>query len=208
MQKNIWTVCAESRNKPRLLAEEMMRKRTSNGFPEDEAALFRDAVRDATPLESSARARSKTESPPPVPVQSLLDGHDALVESLAGALPWDQSIEPGEVPSYLRTGLGRDVLRKLRRGHWVVQEIVDLHGLNRQEARSLLAEFLGGCLKRGLRCVRVIHGKGLRSPGREPVLKGKVQQWLVQRDGVLAFCEAPKNQGGSGALLVLLKGQD
>jgi DNA-nicking Smr family endonuclease len=69
----------------------------------------------------------------------------------------------------------------------------------------LLAEFLGGCLKRGLRCVRVVHGKGLRSPGREPVLKRKAQQWLAQRDDVLAFCEAPKDQGGSGALLVLLK---
>ena len=182
-----------------------MRKRASSGLPENGAALFRDAVRDATPLESSARVGSKSESPPPVPVQSLLDGHDALVESLAGALSWDQSIETGEDPSYLRTGLARDVLRKLRRGHWVVQNIVDLHGLNRQEARSLLAEFLGGCLKRGLRCVRVIHGKGVRSPGREPVLKGKVQRWLAQRDEVLAFCEAPKNQGGSGALLVLLK---
>jgi len=182
-----------------------MRKRASSGLPENEAALFRDAMRDATPLESSARVRSKTDSPPPVPVQSLLDGHDALVESLAGALSWDQSIETGEEPSYLRTGLARDVLRKLRRGHWVVQNVVDLHGLNRQEAGSLLAEFLGGCLKRGLRCVRVIHGKGLRSPGREPVLKGKVQRWLAQRDEVLAFCEAPKNQGGSGALLVLLK---
>jgi len=182
-----------------------MRKRTSNGLPEDEAALFRDAVRDATPLESSARVGSKTESPPPVPIQSLLDGHDALVESLAGALSLDQSMETGEEPSYLRSGLARDVLRKLRRGHWVVQDIVDLHGLNRQEARSSLAQFLGGSLKRGLRCVRVIHGKGLRSPGREPVLKGKVQQWLAQRDEVLAFCEAPKDQGGSGALLVLLR---
>src|SRR2546428_12688497 len=121
-----------------------MRKRTSNGLPEDEAALFRDAVRDATPLESSARVGSKTESPPPVPIQSLLDGHDALVESLAGALSSDQSMETGEEPSYLRTGLARDVLHKLRRGHWVVQDMVDLHGLNRQEARSLLAEFLGG----------------------------------------------------------------
>ena len=183
-----------------------MRKRMSNGLPEDEAALFRDAVRDATPLESSARVGSKTESPPPVPIQSLLDGHDALVESLAGALSSDQSMETGEEPSYLRSGLARDVLHKLRRGHWVVQDLVDLHGLNRQEARLLLAEFLGGCLKRGLRCVRVVHGKGLRSPGREPVLKGKVQRWLAHRDEVLAFCEAPKNQGGSGALLVLLKG--
>jgi len=185
-----------------------MRKRTSYGFSEDEAALFRDAVRDATPLESPARVGPKTELLPPVPVQSLLDGHDALVESLAGPIPWDQSIETGEEPSYLRTGLARDVLRKLRRGHWVVQDMVDLHGLNRQAARSLLAEFLGGCLKGGLRCVRIVHGKGLRSPRREPVLKGKVQQWLVQRDEVLAFCEAPENQGGSGALLVLLKAKD
>src|SRR5258708_30103501 len=182
-----------------------MRKRTSSGFPDDEAALFRDAVRDATPLESSARVGSKTESPPPVPVQSLLDGHDALLESLAGAPSWDQSIETGEGPSYLGTGLARDVLRKLRRGHWVVQDMVDLHGLNREGARSLLAEFLGGCLRRGLRCVRVVHGKGLRSPKREPVLKGKVRQWLARREEVLAFFQAPRNQGGSGALLVLLK---
>jgi len=182
-----------------------MRKHTRNGLPEHEAALFRDAVRDATPLEPPARVEARTQLPPPVPIQSLLDGHDALVESLAGALSWDQSMETGKEPSHLRSGLARDVLRKLRRGHWVVQDIVDLHGLNRQAARSLLAEFLGGCLKRGLRCVRVVHGKGLRSPGREPVLKGKVQQWLAQRNEVLAFCEAPKNQGGSGALLVLLK---
>jgi DNA-nicking Smr family endonuclease len=180
-----------------------VRKRRSKGLPEDEAALFRDAVRDATPLESLARVEPRTQAPPPVPVQSLLDGHDALVESLAGS--WDQSVETGEEPSYLRSGLARDVLRKLRRGHWIVQDIVDLHGLNREEARSSLAEFLGRCLKRGLRCVRVVHGKGLRSPGREPVLKGKVQRWLAQRDEILAFCEAPKNQGGRGALLVLLK---
>ena len=87
----------------------------------------------------------------------------------------------------------------------MVQDDVDLHGLNRQEARLLLAEFLRTCLRRGLRCVRVVHGKGLRSPGKEPVLKGKVRVWLLKRDEVLAFCEAPENQGGSGALLVLLK---
>ena len=181
-----------------------MGKRTSKFFPENEAALFRDAVRDATPLESPARVRPKNQ-PPPVPVQSLLDGHDALAESLAGPLSPEQSIETGEELFYLRVGLGRDVLRKLRRGHWVAQDVVDLHGLNRAGARSSLAEFLGGCLKRGLCCVRVVHGKGLRSPNREPVLKGKVQQWLVQRNEVLAFCQAPKDQGGSGALLVLLK---
>jgi DNA-nicking Smr family endonuclease len=97
------------------------------------------------------------------------------------------------------------VLRKLRRGHWVVQDALDLHGLNREEARLSLAQFLGACLKRGLRCVRIVHGKGLRSPGKEPVLKGKVQLWLARREEVLAFCEAPANQGGSGAMLVLLR---
>jgi len=182
-----------------------MRKRTSSGVAEHEAALFRDAVRGATPLASPPRVQPRTKAPPPVPIQSLLDGHAALVESLAGPISWDQSVETGNEPSYLRSGLARDVLRKLRRGHWVVQDAVDLHGLNRQEARSSLAEFLAACLKRGLRCVRVVHGKGLRSPGREPVLKGKVQRWLTQRNEVLAFCEAPKNQGGGGALLVLLK---
>jgi len=83
--------------------------------------------------------------------------------------------------------------------------MVDLHGLDRIQARTRLAEFLGGCLRRGLRCVRVVHGKGLRSPGHEPVLKGMVLQWLARRDEVLAFCQAPGNQGGGGALLLLLK---
>ncbi|HLQ02838.1 MAG TPA: Smr/MutS family protein [Burkholderiales bacterium] len=182
-----------------------MRKRANDGSREDDATLFRDAVRDATPLEPSERLWRKGKSVPPVPVQSLLDVHDALAESLTGPISLDQSIETGEELFYLRDGLGRNVLHKLRRGHWVVQDAVDLHGSNRDEARSLLAEFLGGCLKRGLRCVRVIHGKGLRSPKREPVLKGKVRQWLAQRDEVLAFCQAPTNQGGSGALLVLLR---
>lgn len=167
--------------------------------------MFRDAVRDATPLRSSSQIRLDADSPPPIPVQSLLDVHDALEESLNGPISPDQSVETGEELSFLREGLGREVLRKLRRGHWVVQDFVDLHGLNREQARSLLAEFLGACLKRGRRCVRVIHGKGLRSYQREPVLKGKVREWLAQRNEVLAFCQAPTNQGGSGALLVLLR---
>jgi len=181
-----------------------VRKRPSHEIPETEAAVFRDAVRGTTPIRPVARVSRTNESPPPVPVQSLLDGHDAIAESLDAA-SWEQWSETGEEPSYLRAGLGHDVLRKLRRGHWVVQDAVDLHGLTREEARSALGEFLGACVRRGLRCVRVIHGKGLRSPGREPVLKGKVQVWLLKRDEVLAFCEAPRNQGGSGALLVLLK---
>src|SRR5436189_5363472 len=160
-----------------------MRKRSSssNRLPEDDAALFRDAVRDATPLESSARVEPGTKPPPPVPIQSLLDGHDALLESLAGALSSDQSLETGEEPSYLRSGLTRDVLRKLRRGHWVVQDVVDLHGLNRQEARSSLAEVLGGRLQRVLPFVRLGHGTRLRSLGREPGFKRRRLRRLAAR---------------------------
>ena len=179
-------------------------RRRPHEIPEDETALFREAVRDATPIRPVPRVSRRGKVPPPVPVQSLLDGHEAVAESLEG-LPGEEPMESGQEPWHLRAGLGRDVLRKLRRGHWVVQDVVDLHGLNREEARLLLAEFLGSCLKRGLRCIRVVHGKGLRSPGKEPVLKGKVQGWLLKREEVLAFCEAPANQGGSGALLVLLR---
>jgi DNA-nicking Smr family endonuclease len=181
-----------------------VRKRARD-ISEDEVALFREAVRGATPIRSAPRVLQRGKPPLPVPVQSLLDGHEAIAESLEGPLSQEQSIETGQEPSYLRAGLGRDVLRKLRRGHWVVQDALDLHGLNREEARLSLAQFLGACLKRGLRCVRIVHGKGLRSPGKEPVLKGKVQLWLARREEVLAFCEAPANQGGSGAMLVLLR---
>src|SRR2546425_427469 len=163
-----------------------MRKPTKKSLPEDAAALFREAVRDATPLRSPARVRPEAGSLP-LPVQSLLDVHDTLAESLTGPISLDQSIETGEELFYLRDGLGRNVLHKLRRGHWVVQGAVDLHGANRDEARSLLAEFLGDCLKRGLRCVRVIHGKGLRSPKPEPGPKGKVRQWPPPSHEVVAL---------------------
>jgi len=182
-----------------------MRKTTKSVLPEGESALFRDAVRDAIPLKASPRASLIGKQPSPVAVQSLLDDRDALAESTTGFLSWEQSLETGEEACYLREGLGREVIRKLRRGHWIVQDMVDLHGLNRAEARLLLSAFLAACLKRDLRCVRVVHGKGLRSPNREPVLKGKVQHWLARRNEVLAFCQAPHTQGGGGALLVLLK---
>jgi DNA-nicking Smr family endonuclease len=168
-------------------------QRRKSGVPDEELALFRDAVRGTTPLKRPARALPGAPLPPPLPVQSLLDGHATF------------ATETGEEAEFRRDGISREVLRKLKRGHWGVQDCVDFHGLNREQARVLLAEFVGGCAKRGLRCVRIVHGKGLGSPRREPVLKTMVRGWLAARDDVLAFCEAPTNQGGSGALLVLLK---
>ncbi len=88
----------------------------------------------------------------------------------------------------------------------MIQDELDLHGLTTPEARALLVEFLNRCLRRGWRYVRIIHGKGLRSKNREPVLKQKVANWLMQRDEILGFCQARNIEGGSGAVVVLLKG--
>jgi DNA-nicking Smr family endonuclease len=166
--------------------------------------LFLSAVRGARPIKRTPRAEHRSPPPPPVPVQSILDHHQALHESAHGEIPPEQSMEGGDEVSFLRPGLAQGVLRKLRRGHWVVQDEIDLHGLNSGQARQALAGFMHASARKGRRCVRVIHGKGLRSPNREPVLKKKVKAWLAQREEVLAFCQAPANQGGSGALLLLL----
>lgn len=96
-------------------------------------------------------------------------------------------------------------MRKLRRGNWVIQSQLDLHGLRTDEAREALGEFLRAAIRRGQRCVRVIHGKGLGSVNKEPVLKNKVRNWLVQKDEVLAFCQATAADGGAGAVIVLLR---
>ncbi len=109
-------------------------------------------------------------------------------------------MDTGDELLFVRPGVSRQTLRKMRRGHWVVQDELDLHGLNRQQALSLTAEFLGKATQRRLRCVRIVHGKGLG------VLKGKLRKWLPMKNEVLAFTQAPAVQGGSGALLVLLKG--
>jgi DNA-nicking Smr family endonuclease len=171
--------------------------------PEDDE--FRRATRDVEPLQAPRRVRLSQEPAAPVPQQTRRDERAALEESLSGARSIDDAIESGEELSFLRDGLSRQLLRKLRRGHWVVQHELDLHGMNRMQAAHAVAEFLRHCRARHLRCLRIVHGKGLRSRNREPVLKDKVRKWLAQRDEVLAFCQAPPADGGAGAVLVLLK---
>ena len=173
---------------------------------EDDAALFRSAVGDAVPLRAPPRHTRAPAPGPAVAVQSLLDEHAALRESRDASLDPEDALETGEEAVFLRDGLSRQVLRKLRRGHWVVQDQLDLHGMTRPEAREAVAAFIREAVRRARRCVRIVHGKGLGSKNREPVLKGKVRLWLAQREEVLAFCQAPAAQGGSGAVLVLLKG--
>ena len=170
-----------------------------------DADLFRAFVSDVTPLRH-ARKVPERPRPRPLPVQRLLDEHAVLHESLAGHPAWEVGLDSGEELLFARHGVGAQALRKLRYGHWVIQDDLDLHGATSSEARELLSEFLAYCGRRGLRCVRIVHGKGLRSKNREPVLKRKVAGWLMLRDDVLAFCQARPPDGGSGAVVVLLKG--
>ncbi|HCA27980.1 MAG TPA: DNA mismatch repair protein MutS [Betaproteobacteria bacterium] len=183
----------------------MAKIRGDDDAPADDAALFRAAIRGVKPLSRGSRVPPHASRTPPIPRQSLRDERQALIDSLSDFIPWDEAEETGEELSYLRPGMGRPTLRKLRRGFWVIQAELDLHGMTRIEARQQLAAFLNVCKKQGLRCVRIIHGKGLGSKNREPVLKSKVQHWLMQRDEVLAFCQARAVDGGGGAALVLLK---
>ena len=174
--------------------------------PDDEGSDFRRAVADVKPLAPARRVALAPPAPAPIPHQTRKDERAALAEALSGPLSVDDALETGEELSFLRDGLSRQVLRRLRRGHWVVQDELDLHGMNRAQAALSVADFLRRCSAHGRRCVRIVHGKGLGSRNREPVLKGKVRAWLTMRDEVLAFCQAPPTQGGGGAVLVLLRG--
>ena len=169
------------------------------------------AFADVTRLPPQNRAAPTRPRPTSVPRLRLADERDALEMSKYGVEPspqgWDIGQELEAEQTFLRRGLRTDVLVKLRRGHWVVQSVLDLHGMTTDEAHDALADFLLDARNRGLRCVRVIHGKGLTSPNREPVLKGKVRRWLSQWDDVLAYCEALPHTGGSGAVVVLLRGR-
>ncbi|MFA5242248.1 MAG: Smr/MutS family protein [Sulfuricella sp.] len=172
---------------------------------EDDLILFRTAVGDARPLRHGHRFLHPLPKPRPIPLQSQRDQRDVLLDSLSDHVYWADSLESGEELVFLRPGLQTTVLRKLRRGHWVTQGELDLHGLTVAEARLELIQFLQHCQKNGLRCIRIIHGKGLRSKNREPVLKNKVAHWLMQREETLAFCQARAADGGGGAMLVLLR---
>jgi DNA-nicking Smr family endonuclease len=180
-------------------------KRGRTALPtDDELALFHRAVSGAKPLQHD-RVHHEPPPPRPIPRQSQLDDRAVLDESLAGASALELALEGGDEPAFQRPGVGRNVLRDLRRGRWVVQDEIDLHGTTRAEAPELLAAFVAQALRRGLRCVRVIHGKGLGSPRREPVLKTYVRAWLARREEVLAYCQARAVEGGAGAVVVLIR---
>jgi len=170
-----------------------------------EQSLFATAVGAVVPLKKSATPALARARPPAIARQRQRDEAAALAESISDAFDAESLLETDDALSFRRRGIGLDVVRKLRRGVWVIQDEIDLHGLRSDAARERVAEFVRDSARAGLRCIRVVHGKGLGSPGREPVLKAKVKSWLAQRSEVLAFTHARPADGGHGALIVLLK---
>jgi len=171
--------------------------------PGDDTGLFRRAVGDVKHLPQDRAALDKPK-PPPVPVQRQLDEQQVTKELLSGQFDGSE-LETGEELLYLRPGVQRTVFRKLRRGQFTVEAELDLHGMNVDKASGRLAEFLTESQSRDRRCVRIVHGKGHRSRNKQPVLKNKLNNWLRQRDEVLAFCSTRPVDGGTGAVYVLLK---
>jgi DNA-nicking Smr family endonuclease len=167
---------------------------------------FALAVGPVQRLQHSPRADVGHPKPAPVPLQLQRDEAAALREALSDEVDIESLLLTDDGLSFRRSGVAPDVVTKLRRGHWAIRAQIDLHGLRRDEAREALAAFIRAEFRQGRRCVRVIHGKGHGSPGRQPVLKGKVQRWLGQCDEVIAFSQASGPQGGAGALIVLLAG--
>lgn len=176
----------------------------------DDVAAFRAAVQDVAPLRMAPRADAGHLRPAPHARHREADEQAALAASQLAMNPspmsWDIGADIEDEQSYLRGGVSPDLLRKLRRGEWTINAEIDLHHHNQDEAHDALMEFMRMARLAGWRCVRIIHGKGLSSHQKLPVLRSKVRRWLQHKDEVLAYCEPRPNGGGSGAVLVLLRG--
>ncbi len=171
-----------------------------------EQKLFENTVDPVHALKSAhARHLHAPEPPEPLPLQLELDEQRVLQEAMSDEFDVSTLLDTDDQLSFRRPGIGLDVTHKLRAGQWSIQRQLDLHGLRVDEAREALGQFIRLSHRTGIRCVRVVHGKGLGSPGKTPVLKGRVLRWLVQKKEVLAFVQARPAEGGAGALVVLLQ---
>lgn len=192
-------------DRERIAREEAARRAEAHKRAEAEKNLFQRAAGKVQRLPEHGRVHHLPEPPAPIAAQRQLDDQRVLHEAISDEFDASTLLEVDDAMSFRRTGIGIDVARKLRRGHWSIQGEIDLHGLRSDDAREALAAFLREALRQGWRCVRVVHGKGLGSPGKTPVLKGKVHGWLVQKSEVLAFVQARADEGGAGAVVVLLR---
>jgi len=173
----------------------------------DDENIFQEAVKNVKPLKIKSKTiepASSKPKPKPIAKKFLEDEKKVLLDSLSD----DYIYEDGELEDgllFLRDGHSPDIIKKLKKGYWVVQGSIDLHGMISQEAKTYIVDYIQDCKKRHVRCIRIIHGKGIGSKNKEPVLRNKVKNWLAQKDEVIAYSQAPKHDGGSGAVIVLLK---
>ena len=206
--KGLKTVKAEMATRLQLAKEQEATRKAAAAKAKAEKEMFSTAVGAVKPLppkhRPGHRASLPTAQAAPIAVQHQLDELAVMQEALSDEFDVETLLDTDDALSYRRPGIGTDVTRKLRKGGWSIQGQVDLHGLRREDARQALVDFIKDAERMGWRCVRVVHGKGLGSPGKTPVLKGKVQSWLIQKQEVLAFVQARPAHGGAGALVVLL----
>jgi DNA-nicking Smr family endonuclease len=177
-------------------------KKNTNISAED-SALFREAVGDIKPLILDSVVHDK---PKPSPRPSKSIEHDTPVMQALYDSEYDQNLlERGDELFFSKPDIQKKTIRKLRRGQIKIEDELDLHGLTVELARTELTHFLADCHEHSYRCVLIIHGKGISSENKNPVIKNKVNNWLRQRDDVLAFCSAKISDGGTGAIYLLLK---
>ncbi|PLC06344.1 DNA mismatch repair protein MutS [Variovorax sp. RO1] len=199
--KQVQRVLAETRERE---AAEAAARAAAERKRAAEKDLFTRAIGATEPLRRKASVPLAPEPPAPIPFQHQLDEQRVLRESLSDEFDVTTLLDVDDAMSFRRPGIGTDITARLRKGDWSIQAQVDLHGLRSDEAREALGGFIRNAHKQGLRCVRVVHGKGLGSPGKQPVLKTKTQRWLIQKNEVIAFVQAKPAEGGAGALVVLL----
>lgn len=170
---------------------------------DDETNLFRKTVGKIRPVKQD-KVPPHRQPRKPVPEQTLRE-HKEIMSNLLSDEFEPAEIETGDELLFTRPGLQHSVTRKLRRGQYAIEAELDLHGATVVQAREAVLSFLKNAMDQDKRVVRIIHGKGNTSEGKLPVLKGKVNSWLRQKKEVLAFCSARPNDGGTGAVYVLLK---
>ncbi len=206
--KGLKAVKLEIETRARQEAEQKAARAAAAARAKAEKELFSRAIGPVKALPArhlpGQRAQLPRVQAAPIPVQQQRDELAVMREAISDGFDVESLLDTDEALSFRRPGMGPDVVRKLRRGGWSIQKQLDLHGLRREDARDALSVFIREAHKAGLRCVRVVHGKGLGSPGKTPVLKGRVQSWLIQKAEVIAFVQARPAEGGAGALVVLL----
>ncbi|MDE2249013.1 MAG: Smr/MutS family protein [Xanthomonadaceae bacterium] len=181
-----------------------MRRRVPSSIDAEDRRLFREAIGEVQPMAAVAPPPAAAR---PLPRAHMLEADEAAVPGELLDMAFDPAaLEVGEELSYLREGYPPKLLRQLKRGQFSVQDEIDLHQMNAAAAQAFVAMFLAEARQSGFRCVRIVHGKGLRSRAAGPVLKRMTDRMLRRRDDVIAFASARPAQGGTGAVVVLLKG--